>query len=217
MKKYFLILLLVLFCLTGCTIINKKTPDDVVSLSLNEVVKTNTAFKGFKLYVPTNMNVMNDTSENVVLTTNGDKYYLYVDLISYYNKVSNDYKINEEQEAFYSKILNDDGKSGYVLITKYDNKYFVEVMYNYAKIEVITNNYKEALSKSLIILNNLEFNDKIIDSLVGKNILEYDEEKFNLLGPSGETTNFLEWVSYDEEEENKSGILDEDIIDIESE
>ncbi len=217
MKKYFLILLLVLFCLTGCTTINKKTPDDVVMLSLNEVVKTNTAFKGFKLYVPTNMNVMNDKAGNVVLTTNGDKYYLYVDLISYYNKVSNDYKINEEQETFYSKILNDSEKSGYVLVTKYDSKYFVEVMYNYAKIEVITNNYKEALSKSLIILNNLEFNDKIIDSLVGKNILEYDEEKFNLLGPSNETTNFLEWVSYDEEEENKSSILDEDIIDIESE
>ena len=104
MKKYFLILLLVLFCLTGCTIINKKTPDDVVSLSLNEVVKTNTAFKGFKLYVPTNMNVMNDTSENVVLTTNGDKYYLYVDLISYYKKVKFEYDVNNK--AFYSKKID---------------------------------------------------------------------------------------------------------------
>lgn len=213
MKKYFLLVILIILCLTGCSTINKKTPDELVDLSLKEIKSSNTAFKGFKLYIPTNMNIINDNSGNVTLTTNGDKYYLYVDMISYYNKVSNDYKINEESKAFYTKILNNDSKSGYILVTKYNNKYFVEVMYNYAKVEVITNNYKEALVKSLVLLNNLEFNDKIIDSLVGKNILEYDEEKFNLLGPSNETTNFLQWVSYDEEESN---ILDEDIIDIES-
>ena len=214
MKKYFLPLMLVLLCLTGCTNINNKTPDELVDISLNKEAKINTAFKGFKLYIPTSMEVLNDNSGNVVLTSNGDKYYLYVDLVSYYNKINNDYKVNTEEVAFYSKILNKDYKNGYILVTKYNNKYFVEVMYNYSKIEVITSNYKEALTKSLILLNNICFNDKIIDSLVGNNILEYDEEKFELLGPSNETTNFLEWVEYDEEEENEN-ILDEDIIDIE--
>ena len=214
MKKYFLPLMLVLLCLTGCTNINNKTPDELVDISLNKEAKINTAFKGFKLYIPTSMEVLNDNSGNVVLTSNGDKYYLYVDLVSYYNKINNDYKVNTEEVAFYSKILNKDYKNGYILVTKYNNKYFVEVMYNYSKIEVITSNYKEALTKSLILLNNICFNDKIIDSLVGNNILEYDEEKFELLGPSNETTNFLEWGEYDEEEENEN-ILDEDIIDIE--
>lgn len=215
MRKYFLPLIIVLFCLTGCSNIVNKTPDEVIDLAFSSVSKTNTAFKGFKLYVSNNMNVINDNSGNVVLTSNGDKYYLYVDLISYYNKISNDYKVNDENTAFYTKILDKDSKSGYVLITKYSDKYFVEVMYNYAKVEVITSNYKEALSKSLILLNSIEFNDKIIDSLVGNNILEYDEEKFNLLGPSNETTNFLEWVEYDEEIEEDKNILDEDIIEIE--
>jgi len=215
MRKYFLPLIIALFCLTGCSNIVNKTPDEVINLSLDNVVKTNTAFKGFKLYVPNNVNVINDNSGNVVLTSNGDKYYLYVDLISYYNKISNDYKVNDENAAFYTKILSKDSKSGYVLITKYSDKYFVEVMYNYAKVEVITSNYKEALSKSLTLLNSIEFNDKIIDSLVGNNILEYDEEKFNLLGPSNETTNFLQWVEYEGEIEEDKNILDEDIIEIE--
>ena len=216
MKKYFLPLIIVLFCLTGCSNIVNNTPDEVINLAFSSVSKTNTAFKGFKLYIPNNMNVINDNSGNVVLTSNGDKYYLYVDLISYYNKINNDYKVKEENSAFYSKILNNNSNSGYVLVTKYNDKYFVEVMYNYAKIEVITSNYKEALSKSIILLNNIKFNDKIIDSLVGNNILEYDEEKFNLLGPSIETTNFLEWVELDEEiEEDNKNILDEDIIEIE--
>ena len=215
MKKYFLPLIIALFCLTGCSNIVNKTPDEVIDLSFERYAKANTAFKGFKLFIPNNMNIVNDNSGNVVLTSNGDKYYLYVDLISYYNKISNDYKVNTETSAFYSKILNEDEKSGYVLVTKYNDKYFVEVMYNYAKVEVITSNYKEALSKSIILLNNIKFNDKIIDSLVGNNILEYDEEKFNLLGPSNETTNFLEWVEFDEEVEDNKNILDEDIIEIE--
>jgi len=215
MKKYFLPLIIAFFCLTGCTNIVNKVPDEVIKLSFEREVKANTAFKGFKLYVPNDMNVINDNSSNVTLTSNGDKYYLYVDLISYYNKINNDYRVKEEESAFYSKILDKDEKHGYVLVTKYNDKYFVEVMYNYSKIEVITSNYKEALSKAIILLNNIKFNDIVIESLVGNNILEYDEEKFNLLGPSNETTNFLEWVEFDEEVEDNKNILDEDIIEIE--
>ena len=40
-------------------------------------------------------------------------------------------------------------------------------MYNYSKIEVITDNYKESLFKSITILNNIKYNDKILESLIG--------------------------------------------------
>lgn len=212
MRKYLLLIILMMFFLTGCANINNKDIDEIVSMSLNNpVMKTNEAFKGHKIYIPTNMNVSHDNGNNVTLSSNNEKYYLYVDIVSYYNKTKQDYKINDDKEAFYSQILNNGDNNGYILITKYNKKYFVEVMYNYAKIEVITSNYKEAINKSLVVLKSISYNDTILESLIGKNVLEYNEEKYNLLGPSNSTTDYLEWVE-DEPEETKK--LDEDIIDI---
>lgn len=212
MRKYLLLIILMMFFLTGCTNINNKDIAEIVSMSLNNpVMKTNEAFKGYKIYIPTNMNVSHDNGNNVTLSSNNEKYYLYVDIVSYYNKTKQDYKINDDKEAFYSQILNNGDNNGYILITKYNKKYFVEVMYNYAKIEVITSNYKEAINKSLVVLKSISYNDTILESLIGKNVLEYNEEKYNLLGPSNSTTDYLEWVE-DEPEETKK--LDEDIIDI---
>ena len=215
MKKYFLpLVMLMILCLTGCYNVNKGNVDDVVVSSLKTKANPNQAFKGYKIYVLEDMNLINDSSNNIVLKSFDDKYYLYVDITEYYKKIVNDYKINEENAPFYSKILNnDDGSYGYILVTKCDDKYFTEVMYNYAKIEVLTNNYKTAIAKSLIILNSISYNDKIIDSLIKKNVLEYNEEKYDILGPSNETTDFLEWVAdEDPKEDNKK--LDEDIIDL---
>ena len=215
MKKYFLpLIILMVLCLTGCYNVNKGNVDDVAVSSLKTKAKPNQAFKGYKIYVLEDMNLINDSSNNIVLKSFDDKYYLYVDITGYYKKIVNDYKINEENAPFYSKILNsDDGSYGYILVTKCDDKYFTEVMYNYAKIEVLTNNYKTAIAKSLIILNSISYNDKIIDSLIKKNVLEYNEEKYDILGPSNETTDFLEWVAdEDPKEDNKK--LDEDIIDL---
>jgi hypothetical protein len=53
-------------------------------------------------------------------------------------------------------------------------------MYNHAKIEVISSNLKKALVNSLIVLNSIEYNDKIIESLIGSNVLDYDEESYKL-------------------------------------
>lgn len=195
MKKLIFLLILVVILTTGCTLknINTLTTDDLVDTVMrNKSKATNSALKGYKFYLPNGMQMIDDSNNNNVIYSNGDKYYLYVDLVSYYNKKTNEYKINTEKEAFFSKILNYNDKSGYILVTKYQNKYFVEVMYNYSKIEVITRSYKEAITKSLIVLKSIEFNDKIIETLIGTNILEYDEEDFNLLGPSSETIDFLQ-------------------------
>ena len=103
-------------------------------------------------------------------------------------------------------------------MTKLDDDFFVEVMYNYSKIEVITKNYKEAIVKSLIMLRSVTFNDKVIETLIGSNILQYDEEEFDLLGPSAETVDFLkiyddadnEYKKKTEKEEQELQISDED-------
>ena len=194
MKKIFFLLILVLLFMTGCSYnISKIDNDKLIDMVMKEKSKsTNTALKGYKIYLPSSMTMIDDINNNNVLYSNGNKYYLYVDLISYYNKTENSYKINEDKESFYSKILDYNGKKGYILITRIEKDYFIEVMYNYSKIEVIAKDYKSAIANSMIILKSIKFNDKVIETLIGKNVLKYDEEEFNLLGPSKETIDFLQ-------------------------
>ena len=100
-------------------------------------------------------------------------------------------------------------------LTKQDNNYFLEVMYNYSKIEVITDNYKESLFKSITILNNIKYNDKIIESLIGENTINYNEEEYSYLNPSKNTSSFLEWKEmYGDYKPEPNEIPDEDTIDI---
>ena len=156
------------------------------------------------------MSLLNDENGNNVLYSFGDKYYLYVDLVSYYNKVSNNYKVNDDSNAIYSEIL---GNDGYVLVTQYNNEYFIEVMYNYAKIEVISSDIKNAISRSLVVLNSISYNDNVIETLLG-NSIDYNEEKFELLGPSVNTENFLKYEEDYGTYEDDGKAPDEDKIEI---
>lgn len=171
MKKY-IIVLVILFALTGCVNINNLNNTEVIDeIFRSDAMKPNVAMSGYKIYLPKNMTITKDKENNNIIYSSFDKYYLYVDIISYYNKTSNEYKINTEKSAIYSNIVNYNNRKGYVLVTEYKDKYFVESMYNYGKIEVITEDYKTAIANSLIILRSIEFNDKIIESLIGNNIL----------------------------------------------
>ena len=215
MKKYILVIV-ALFLLTGCTNIDNLSYNKVINQSLQEQkVKTNTYLEGYKLYLPLHMTLIGDLNGNDILYSYGDKYYLYVDLISYYNKKENKYIIDKNNYK-YSKEFTYKDLNGYVLVSKSKGGYLVQVMYNYAKIEVITTDVKRAVADSLIVLKNIRYNYKIIDSMIGSNTLVYDSEQFTLLGPKKNTDNFLQYVEeygvYDEKDSNN----DEDVIDIES-
>ena len=187
MKKIILPLVIIVLLLTGCSIVklNSLSLDEIVDYGLSNTYKANNSFKGYKIYLPNDMTIINDEKENNVFYSKGHKYYLYVDIISYYKKIVNDYKINEDEKAFYSKI------------------------------EVITDNYKESLFKSITILNNIKYNDKIIESLIGENTINYNEEEYSYLNPSKNTSSFLEWKEmYGDYKPEPNEIPDEDTIDI---
>lgn len=209
MRKYLIGVIVLLLLVCGCSNINDLSYNDVVSYSLESKAKANTFLKGYKIYLPKDMNLLNDVDDNNVLYSFGDKYYLYVDLVSYYNKVSNSYKVNDDSNAIYSEILN----NGYVLVTKHNSEYFIEVMYNYAKIEVISSDIKNAISRSLVVLNSISYNDSVIETLLG-NSIDYNEEKFELLGPSVNTENFLEYEEEYGTYEDDGKAPDEDKIEI---
>ena len=59
-----------------------------------------------------------------------------------------------------------------------------------------------------------QYNYKVIDSMIGSNVLVYDSELFELMGPKKKADNFLQYVKeygdYDEEDAK----MDEDVLDI---
>lgn len=215
MKKY-LWIVFVLIALTGCSNINKMDYDSIINDVLKEEQhKDNAYMEGYKLYLPNHMTIIGDLKGNDILYSYGDKYYLYVDLISFYNKKQNKYNIVTNNYK-YSKTINYNDLEGYVTVSNSKGGYLVEVMYNYAKIEVVTKNINRAIANSLLVLKNITYNYKIIDSMIGSNALVYDSELFELLGPAKKDNNFLEYVEeYGNYNEEKSD-SDEDTIEMES-
>ena len=215
MKKY-AILIIVIFLLTGCVNIYDSSYEDIVTNTLQtKKTKNNVYLKGYKFYLPEGMTLIGDYEHNNILYSNGDRYYMYVDLVSYYNKKQNKYDFDKKRYE-YLKEFDNNKKQGYVIISKSKGGKLVEVMYNYAKIEVVTNDTKRAIANSLLVLKSINFNYKTIDSMIGSNALVYDSEQFTLLGPSKNTNNFLtyeeEYGVYDESKQSK----DEDVIEMES-
>ncbi len=210
-KKLLLLLVVVVLLFTGCYNINNLSIDEVVDFNIKESARPNTFLKGYKFYIPVGMRLLNDIDSNNILYSNGEKYYLYVDIVSYYNKINNDYS-STDNSTYYFRNLNYDGKVGYVQINKLNDKYLLEIMYNYAKIEVVTNDIKDALSKSIIVLRSVNYNDKVVKTLIDDDGLSYDEESFKLLGPNVYTDNFLQYIEdYGTYEED---VQDDDVIDL---
>ena len=207
MKKLFLILC-TLFLLTGCTNTKTANLDNLISNALTSRVKnTNVYRKGYDYYLPVGLRSVDSTDFNEVIRDSHYKYYLYVDLISYFNKKTADYKISNE--AILSRKINYGGKSGYLEVNEYKNsKYLIEIMYNYAKIEVMVDyeDINEVITYAISILSSITYNDSVISNLMGEDVLNFMEEEFNIFETVSSDSNYLKY-----EEEYK--YVEEDIPD----
>ena len=90
MKKVLLIIGLI-FLITGCTNINELTYDEIIQNFGTESSRTNTYRTGYKYYLPRGMQVNDSTLFNEILDDGKNTYYLYVDVVSYINQVKYDY------------------------------------------------------------------------------------------------------------------------------
>ena len=174
----------------------------------------NVSLKGYSYYLPQGVSLKSSNNGNSKLYYNRKKMYLYVDLISYYHKV--DYKYEKVNNAYYSKSINKNGYKGYLVITEINNKYFIEFMYKYSKIEayINKNDLNETITKMAYILNSINFNDNVIESLVGNNSLNYKEEQYDIFKPNGEESNFLDIIKqYDD---GRSESKDEDTLELDT-
>ena len=203
--------------MTGCSI-KKLDNSDIgknMKILLSEKVNLhNVYFEGYKYYVPKGLKFVNKEEYNALLSDKaGNQYYLYVDAISYYHKVKNTYKIDEK--AHYSKVLNYNKKNGYIQINEYEDKYFVQFAYNYAKVEAFVQkkDLTDAINNICYILRSIKYNDKVLESLIGDNILSYKEENYSLFDTETED-DFLDVVEkynpgYNKDLEDEKIQLDE--------
>ena len=218
MKKLF-VLLSILTLLTGCTVtkINKDSIDKVIDSVMKKDSKLkNVHFEGYSYYVPRGIRFVDKKEYNAILKDEyNNNYYLYVDVISYYHKVKEKYKVNKK--AYYSKEVKTKNKFGYVEIKEDKTGYLVEAMYNYAKIEayVEKDSLNDAMTNISMILSSMKYNDKVLSSTVGENILSYKEESYNIFKTKEKTSDFLDYVKeYDNYDQEKK---DEDNLKIDEE
>ena len=217
MKKIkIIILILIVFVVTGCSISTLDKDDfeaniDIILSGKNKVY--NVYFEGYKYYVPTGVSFIDKEEYNAILKDyHNNNYYLYVDVISYYNKEKETY--TESSKAYYSSVLEYD-KSGYIQIDEIDNKYLIQYIYNYSKMEayVSKDDLVETINNMSYILRSIKYNRKVINSLIGSNSLNYKEETYSLFNKKVDQEDFLD-VVYENEDESYKKAVDEEKIDI---
>ena len=215
MKRLVILLSMVMLFITGCSI-TKLDDTDIgknMKILLSQDNKLyNVHYSGYKYYLPKGISFVNKDDYNSVLSdSHGNKYYMFVDAISYYYKVENTYKVNSD--SHYSKIINYNDKSGYIQIDEVKNKYFVQYVFNYVKIEayVDKNELTSCINNMSYILRSVKFNRTIVESLVGENVSEYDEENFSLFTADVSTESFLDVVERTETDAYRKDLEDEKI------
>ena len=196
MKKIFILLSMILV-VTGCSInrFNDTDINVIIDKILEQDIKlNNVVLEGYKYYIPHGVTLVEKHDYNQVLKYNNNNYYLYIDMISYYYKENIKHNIN--YDYYISKNISYKNKKGYVDIVENDDDYYIEVYYNYGRIEAYVK--EEDLNDSIInicyILNSIEFNDKVIESMVGENKLDLSSESFSLFDKKKDTSSFLEYV-----------------------
>lgn len=207
MKKV-IILFFLFFIVTGCTVVRIDTTDidNTINIILTKENKLyNRVGKGYKYYVPRGVTYIDTDELNDKLYSDGNYYYLYVDVVNYYYQSKIEYI--ENKDSYYSKYIDLNDKTGYLQIDKYKDKYLIKFMYNYAKIEVLVD--KEQINDAVLncsyILSTIKFNHNVIKLMLNDDYLINREEKYDLFEPKNPIN------EYDEHKEDNQDNLEEKV------
>ena len=200
-----IIIVLCLFLFTGCTrtyYMNSLSYEEILNnATIEENNLHNTNNKGFKYYLPTGFSVTKDNEFNQTLTSHNNIYYLNIDIVSYYYKKGSEE--TKEIDDYYFYKFNKNNKDGYLRIRKNNDKFFVELCYNYAiiEVEVEENEIKYAVSRGITILNSIKYNDTVIEKKLNDKDLESKETAYKIPEPKekNDIKNVLEYIYENEE------------------
>ena len=218
MKKIIVLLSIVVLFLSGCSAYRLDSTDlgNNIKVLLSEKVDIyNVYFDGYKYYIPKGIKLLNKDEYNATFMDNSNnKYYLYVDAISYYHKTENTYMVDEK--IHYSNKLEYNGKTGYINIEKIEDKYFIQFMFNYAKMEayVPEEDLTTVVNNMCFVLRTVKFNDDVLESLIGDNVLSYQEENFTLFDTESSNEDFLEVVQDGGSTSEKSDFKSDEEIEL---
>ena len=217
MKKIIVLLSIVVLFVSGCSVYRLDSTDlgTNIKILLSEDVKVyNVYFDGYKYYVPKGVKLTNKEEYNATfLDNNGNNYYLYIDVISYYHKTENTYMVDDD--IHYSNKLDYNKKTGYINIEKINDMYYVQFLFNYAKMEayVSEDDLTTVVNNMCYVLRSVKFNDNVLESLIGDNVLSYQEDNFTLFETESSQEDLLEVVG-ENDSNTKNNFYEEDGIDI---
>lgn len=193
MKK--IIMIIVLLLTTGCTVVRIDT-SNVDTITKVVLSKDNQLYnrigKGYKYYKPRGVSYLDTNELNDILYSDGNKYYLYIDAVSYYYHTDIDYI--EKKDVYYSRKIDGD-KSGYLEITEENNKYHIEFVYNYAHFEALVEekDINKVVLDASYILSTVKFNDNIIALMLNDEYFINKEQQFDEFKLKEEDNNFLQY------------------------
>ena len=203
LKKIMIIFCVLLLC--GC----KKIEDDnnyidKVYNCLGEKNITNEVALGYKYYVPKGVRKIKDYDYNQVFLIDDSYLYLYVDIISFFHKE----KLQEPSIIagyYYYNAFSQNDKKGYILIEDKEEQYYLNIVYNYSKIEgyVSKDNLNKIITLSSIILNSIEYNSNVIEKILEGDLGQFFEFTYEMNKPEGANSNFSQYLEeYVQKEEN---------------
>lgn len=216
--KRILIVFISLMLLCGCTV--KNISNDNIMKNVDTILGKKNKYSnkdaiGYQYYLPTHMGVKKVNDFNQEIKSGDVSYYLYADVVSYYYKVDSTYKI--DKNAYISEKLNYNKKQGYLEVNKNGDNYFVEMMFNYAKIEASVSKYDliDTISDMSYILSSVKYNNDIIETLIGDKKYDLsDNETYNIFkSKKKEDGNFLDYVNeYDNYDGDIESLIEKEEI-----
>lgn len=209
MKKI-IISLLVLLLTTGCIPIASSSIEEITNTILSsKYALFNRVSGAYKYYLPREMKATITDEFNEILSSKYHDYYLYVDLVSYYNDVTVTYET--DNTLYYSSLLYGEDETGLLNIEEVGvDEYIITMYYNYGRIEVKVNksDINEAVTNSLVILSSIQYNDDIIENMMGDDILSSAEEQIDIFEEDKAESEYLDML--EEEEDIYTGNEEED-------
>lgn len=207
MKRIFILSLLLIIC-TGCMRIDNVNDLGQIIDNVNSTnKKPNEVSIGYKYYLPFGISKTYDKDYNQKFKIGKDYMYLYVDIVSYYHKNNLNFKDTSTINTYYYKNISSNGKEGYVKIDILDNDlYYIKMVYNYAKIEATVPKIKidNVLANGMIILNSIDYNDKLIKKLLDDDSVTSVDKEYKIKKPKDAKSKFSEYLSeYVQDEESK--------------
>lgn len=212
MKKRLIIMLLTLFILTGCVSVNDVDIDTLINSTSNSKYNLyNHINSGYKYYLPRELTAMVNDEYNEIIKGNKNTYYLYVDLVAYYNKKES--LLEEDESLYFSKLYTKDDINGIVNIKEDNGEYIIKVYYKYASVQVRTlkKHINECLTNALIIVNSITYNDDVVKNILNESEFSTREEAVNIFDNKRVDDDSLN-VDENTYSNNEEGVYDPDVI-----